>query len=281
MMHPAALALCATAILQVGYLCWKVSADRRQARSGDLRSLLREKLWWAGAAATVVGWVLFVTATWVGDISIVQPLMSTGDLLLVLAAVVWLRERLTPGEWCGIALVISGAAVLAREPGSTAVGIGWVALTLVLLAAAALGWVAPLLRTLRADGVAAVRVGLAFGCGALLTKALATATWAWDTNGILLRAGILLGVFLANAIGLVLLQVAFACGRASLVVPVQLALANLVVAAGASAIFGERMGVVRIVATAAILTGTALCIGRRGPHPVASTPVGTTGCRTG
>lgn len=265
--HPAILALLATAIIQVGYLCWKVSADRRQARACGLRSLLRERLWWTGAAATMAGWVLFVAATWAGDISIVQPMMSTGDLLLVLAAVVWLRERPSLGEWCGIALVLAGAGILAREPSLAVQTIAWNMLIGILALTVMAGCAASLLRSLHRDGIAAVRVGLAFGTGALLTKALVSISWSWDAKGILLGVAILLAVIAANAVGLILLQIAFAHGRASFVVPVQLAMANLVVAAGAGVIFGESMGMMRIMAIAAVLVGTALCIGYRKRSP--------------
>ncbi len=47
-----------------------------------------------GFFLTVVGWLFFVKATDLGEVSIVQPLMSVGDIFVVLLAITFLHERL-------------------------------------------------------------------------------------------------------------------------------------------------------------------------------------------
>jgi uncharacterized membrane protein len=90
--------LSSTLLIQLGYFLWKVSAEG-QPMIGDastrqvLAALVTDWRWMLGLLATSLGWVLFVQATALGDISLVQPLMSAGDLLLVILAVVFLKER--------------------------------------------------------------------------------------------------------------------------------------------------------------------------------------------
>ncbi len=85
--------LAATLLIQFGYFMWKLSADSAQPKIGGapawevVRSLVSDWRWVSGFVATSMGWVLFVQATALGDISLVQPLMSAGDLLLVVMAV--------------------------------------------------------------------------------------------------------------------------------------------------------------------------------------------------
>ena len=113
--------LAATLLIQLGYFMWKLSADHEQPKIGGapawevVRSLVSDWRWLSGFVATSLGWVLFVQATALGDISLVQPLMSAGDLLLVIMAVAFLKERLGAMEWSGVLLTVLGAVALAWE----------------------------------------------------------------------------------------------------------------------------------------------------------------------
>jgi uncharacterized membrane protein len=212
--------------------------------------------------------VLFVRATHLGEIGIVQPLMSAGDVVLVLLAVVFLGERLGRREWLGLAMTVVGAAGLglgARAvPGAEFSVVDLAALLAITAIAAAL-----LLRRARRAGpgcdsssaaevALAAAVGLAFGSGALLTE-------AWTASVVPQVAALLHPLFpallAANIAGLVLLQVAFQRGRASVVVPVQLAVGNAVAVGGGAWLFAEALDLSRLLAVAAILLGATLLQG--------------------
>lgn len=252
--------LAATLCLQLGYFLWKVSADHQPRIGHDpalkvMAALLGDPKWLAGLAFTVVGWLLFLRATGLGEISLVQPLMSTGDLVLVLLAVVFLGERLGRREWIGLAVTVLGAVGLAWQattvPGTAAAGWRLAVFAAVTLGAAALG-----ATRLRArDGgelPLALAVGLCFGTGAVLTEAWSSvAPDGW-------RAALhplLLGVVVANVAGLVLLQSAFQRGRAAIVVPVQLAVANVVAMVGGAWLFAEHLPASRVVSAGLVVLG--------------------------
>lgn len=229
--------LAATLCLQLGYFLWKVSASH-QPRIGHapalkvVGSMLSDPKWLAGLAFTVVGWLLFLRAAGLGEISLVQPLMSTGDVVLVLLAVVFLGERLGRREWIGLAVTVLGAVGLALQattvPGTVAAGWRLAIFAAVTLGAAALG--AARLRAPEGGELPlALAVGLCFGTGAVLTEAWSSATpEGWRAT----LHPLLLGVVVSNVVGLVLLQSAFQRGRAAIVVPVQLAAASVVAMAG-------------------------------------------------
>ena len=268
--------LAATLLIQLGYFLWKLSADGQPKIGGApvwvvVRALLTDWRWMLGFAATTAGWVLFVQATALGDISLVQPLMSAGDLLLVLLAVIFLKERLGRVEWAGVLLTVAGAVALAWEVGDSNVtafsGTRLLALMggLVLVAGA---FIFTNRRAQRPEILLALVVGMCFGAGAVLTKAMTVAysgpgqtvmTWA------ILIEPLLLAVIVANVLGLVLLQAAFQRGRASVIVPLQLAMANAITVLAGVVIFAEHITVSRAVGIALIIAGTALL--HLKPHP--------------
>jgi uncharacterized membrane protein len=261
--------LAATILIQLGLFLWKLSADG-QPRIGDAsalvvaRALFGDWRWVLGFAATSVGWVLFVQATALGDISLVQPLMSSGDLMLVIMAVVFLKERLSGMEWLGVLLTVLGALALALVAEDTQVTAYMGGRLIVLLGLVLLLAVALLLanrRAQRPEVLLAVVVGLCFGAGSVLTKALtAESTGPGQsvmTWGVVLNP-LLMAVVLANLAGLVLLQAAFQRGRAAVVVPLQLALANCVTVLGGVLVFAEHITLLRGLGIVLIVVGTTL-----------------------
>lgn len=261
--------LAATLLIQLGYFLWKISADG-QPKIGVapirrvVLALVSDWRWMLGFAATTVGWVLFVQATALGDISLVQPLMSAGDLLLVILAVAFLKERLAQVEWVGILLTVVGAAALAWEAENSLLAAFHGMRLLVLMAAIVLAGGALLLanrRPHRSEVVLALVVGLCFGAGSVLTKAMTikfsgpgqtVMTWA------ILIDPLLPPVILANVLGLILLQAAFQRGRASVIVPLQLAMANAITVLTGVVIFAEHITILRAAGIVLIVGGTAL-----------------------
>jgi uncharacterized membrane protein len=211
-----------------------------------------------------VGWVLFVQATALGDISLVQPLMSAGDLLLVVLAVVFLKERMVRVEWVGVLLTVLGAVALALEAeGSQVTVFAGMRLTVLLAVMVVMAGALMLVnqRSHQPEVLLALVVGLCFGAGSVLTKALTVAsagpgqsimTWAVLLNPLLVA------VVLANVAGLVLLQAAFQRGRAAVVVPLQLAMANAVTVLAGVVVFAEHITLLRGVGIVLIVAGTTL-----------------------
>jgi uncharacterized membrane protein len=270
----ALVTLMATFAIQLGYFLWKVAADSLprigEARSAVvLRGFVTSWRWMLGLCSTIVGWLLFIKATDLGEVSVVQPLMSVGDLILVLLAVVFLHERLSRSEWIGLALTVVGAVLLSFEAKEIQpAAINWPRLA-VFVALSAVAWgvcVALGRRARRPEIPLAIAVGIGFGTGAILTE-LMTAYLSLSGQD-LASAAFLLNPILpfmvaANVAGLGLLQMAFQRGRAAVIVPVQLAVANGVVVSAGALVFAEAISVLRlgsillIVAGAAVLHGSA------------------------
>ena len=261
--------LAATLLIQLGYFLWKLSADGQPKIGGApasrvIRALVTDWRWMLGFAATSVGWVLFVQATALGDISLVQPLMSAGDLLLVIMAVAVLKERLVGMEWAGVLLTVLGAVALAWEAENSHVqAFGGTRLLVLLgfsvLTGCILLWVNR--GSHRPEVLLALVVGLCFGAGSVLTKAM---TIEYSTPGqtviswAILIDPLLPAVVLANVLGLVLLQAAFQRGRASVIVPLQLAMANAVTVLAGIVVFAEHITILRAAGIMLIIGGTTL-----------------------
>ncbi len=261
--------LAATLLIQLGYFLWKLSAEGQPKIGGApiwevVEALATNWKWMLGFLSTSLGWVLFVQATALGDISLVQPLMSSGDLLLVVLAVVFLKERLARVEWIGVLLTVVGAVALAAKANkTTTVGFGEGRLLLLMLVLLVIGATLLMLnrRTRRPEILLAIVVGMCFGAGSVLTKALTSGysnaggiVSTWD----ILADPLLFWVIVANVAGLVLLQAAFQRGRAAVIVPLQLALANAVAVLAGIAIFAEHITHLRGAGILLILSGTAL-----------------------
>jgi uncharacterized membrane protein len=69
---------------------------------------------------------------------------------------------------------------------------------------------------------------------------------------------LLLAVVLANVAGLVLLQAAFQRGRASVIVPLQLAMANAITVLAGVLVFAEHITPLRAAGIVLIVVGTTL-----------------------
>ena len=261
--------LTATVLIQLGYFLWKLSADGQPKIGGApawqvLCALATDWRWMLGFVMTSLGWVLFVQATAMGDISLVQPLMSAGDLLLVILAVVFLKERLLLVEWGGVLMTVLGAVALAwNAEASYVTSFNSMHLQILLGCATIIGLTLLLTNrwALRPEVSLALVVGLCFGSGAVLTKAMTVAysgpgqtimTWA------VLIDPLLLAVVLANVFGLILLQAAFQRGRAAVIVPLQLAMANAITVLAGGIIFNEQITPLRTFGIVLILGGTAL-----------------------
>jgi uncharacterized membrane protein len=254
--------LLATLLIQIGYFFWKMSAPN-QPQFGEapfkkvILALLSDWKWVTGFISTTIGWVLFVKATSIGDISLVQPLMSAGDLLLILMVVVFLKERLGFYEWIGVLITVIGAAFLTYEANDNL--ISNFNMTNILILFGSIIFLGIFLFIKRKNKLVSLEVslafivGLCFGSGAILTKAM---TSNYLTPMSLLINPILPFVIIANVIGLILLQAAFQQGRASVIVPIQLAMANLITVLAGIIVFAENITFIRLIGISLIIGGT-------------------------
>jgi uncharacterized membrane protein len=261
--------LAATLLMQLGFFLWKLSAEGQPKIGGApalvvARALATDWKWMSGFLATSLGWVLFIKATSLGDISLVQPLMSSGDLMLILMAVVFLKERLVRIEWAGVFLTIVGAVALAWDAEVSLVAEFAGSRLLLLIGCLFAAGVALLLAnraSSKPEIFLALVSGMCFGAGAALTKALTidySGPGKTVMNWAILLDPLLLAVVAANVIGLVLLQAGFQRGRASVIVPVQLAMANAVTVVAGVMVFAESITATRGVGIGLILLGTAM-----------------------
>lgn len=262
------ITLVATLAIQLGYFCWKVAADSlprigEESVAKTITGFLCNGKWLLGFLCTTLGWVLFIKATELGEISVVQPLMSVGDLFLVLLAVVFLHERLRKEEWAGLALTVAGAVVLSFDAHiAPPLAIDWVRLALLLAAIVGGGFV--LYRwgrnSPRPEVPLAIVVGCGFGIGAVLTELMtAYLTLSGESLGVAtgLWNPVLPFMVAANVAGLILLQVAFQRGRAAVIIPVQLSVVNGIVVVVGVLVFSEVVTLYRLFAIALMVAGTA------------------------
>ncbi len=261
--------LTAALFMQIGYLCWKITADKMSGTEPQqgyklMVQYATNPLWLSGMISTSIGWLLFIKATNIGEISIVQPLMSAGDLFLVIVAIFYLHEHLTNREWGGVILTIAGAFILALEAREIPteqinyISLGIFIIIPIWLALYILKSTRPLLKS---EITLSLLVGLAFGEGALLTELLTSSAIGFtNMTGAQQIVSIinLVAVIGANAAGIALIQVAFRHGRAAIVIPAQLATANIVVSVGANLIFSETINLSRLTGIGCIIIGTGL-----------------------
>jgi drug/metabolite transporter (DMT)-like permease len=84
-----------------------------------IRHAFSNAIWFAGLAMIAVGFLLQAGALWFGQLSSVQPIVTTELLFLVLILGVWFRYHLGWREWGGSAAAAGGLAafLVAANPG--------------------------------------------------------------------------------------------------------------------------------------------------------------------
>jgi drug/metabolite transporter (DMT)-like permease len=161
-------------------------------RASLLKKLVRRPLWLAGAAAGVVAWPLQAVALALASVSIVQPALGLGLIVLLVLGTRLLHERVGAREIVGAALIagaigVIGWAASAHTPGFTAGG------KVAVIAALAVATAAPYaLRVLGGAGGLATSVSAGFGWAAvglataLIDAAIADRHWvvalAWGAG---------------------------------------------------------------------------------------------------
>jgi uncharacterized membrane protein len=283
----AVLAAVSSLLYNAGFLVEKRALDRlppvQAHRLGHLvRSLLSSRVWIVGFVVVVAGLLLQVLALSLAPLSVVQPVLVAGIIVLVVCSHVALGERLGRAERIAVGLVILGlgAVVVSLMRGGNGTGHAASQPVLLLVAvpvalvAAAVGVVtgrsqppgARRRRWRRVVGpqVAGVAAGLLYGVAALGLKSM-----SFNVRGHGLEYSIphmlptvgpwMLGI--ATLAGLVVFQAALQRHQASLVVPLSNVTSSAFAVIAGAAIFHETLpsgtwpGVVRYVGFGLLLMG--------------------------
>lgn len=160
-----------------------VILQAREARAIDtahalrlslLRRLARRRRWVLGTAIALLGWPLQLLALSLAPVTVVQPMLAVGLLLLLAAGSRVLEERIGPWQWSGAGSVVAGVVLLAAAaPEHTEAAPAFTAMTATAAALAVL-MAGPFLLGRARSGAwtLIVAAGAAFALSALTSKLL-------------------------------------------------------------------------------------------------------------
>ena len=289
------LALVATTAYNVGLILEKRALGQMPAL--DIRRVLRvigslmtSRAWLAGFALMLTGLACQTIALTFEPVSVVQPVLASGVVLVLVLSRLVLRERLHGGEtWCVAAIAVSVVLLAMSATGakdSHHASPGWVAAVMVPSAVVGLVFAAGALRARRRGTAVAgvwlgVGTGLLYGVAALAIKAL---------SGILVRhetvASIVIAVLTSPylyvlggslAVAMLLFQAALQAGRASIVVPVSNVTGSVYFIIAGTWLFHEHLPAspVRLglrLAGIALAVLVLVVLGRQAPERVPAPP---------
>ena len=117
MLIPIIIALSGTFCLNIGFLLQKSEATdlpsiRGQEILQTLSLVLKCRKWVLGTILTSTGWILFLIAISLAPLSVIAPLNNAGVLVLLIFAILYLKERLNLYEWIGLAAIIIGVILI-------------------------------------------------------------------------------------------------------------------------------------------------------------------------
>jgi len=279
------IAIVASVLMALGLLMMKSrSADLPLAAGanviGAIVAWIRDPMWIGGLGVQTVGWVCYVIAVSRAPVSMLAVMMQGGIGLFVVASVVILGERASPREWAGIGAIVFGMLMLTLSlQGGEPEGAFEPATLLIFTVLLTIAGLAPMaVARMNASGAAAaIMSGVAFGLGALFTKAMTLEFTAGTAASIALRIAsnpYVYGMIVANIAGIVMLQNSFHSARAIIAMPLSGALSNIVPIAGGMIVFGERLpagstaAAMRVGAFVLTVAAGALLAGSRERSPV-------------
>jgi drug/metabolite transporter (DMT)-like permease len=258
-----ALALVATSAYQAGLIVEKRALVRLPAVDarnpvGLLRTVITEPAWLAGFALIATGLGLQVLALAKAPVTVVQPVLASGVVILLIASRLVLAERLGRSELICVAVMAVSVVLIALSATGAAGQVGrhasGIALALVAvptcLLAAALGLAAvrhgPGRHRAPALGVAfGLAAGLFYGVSTLAIKAL-SGTLLVHHLGLGLVVAIVVSpypymVFACSGAGLLLFQTALQRCRVSIIGPVSTIVSSVYFIVAGTWLFGERL----------------------------------------
>jgi drug/metabolite transporter (DMT)-like permease len=248
-----------------------------------LPRLLVRPLWGIGVLANVAGYSLRFLALGHGSLLVVQPLMGSSLLMALPASAHLQGQRLRRAEWWAAGAIVVGLALLlgpsGDEKGATSAPAGRWVVAVVAVTVVAAGLVAAARRPdmrYRAPLLAAAG-GLLLGLTAALTKAMAAAAshdlahlpFTWSPYA----------VAAVGALGVFVVQSAFATAPLSASLPTLMVVESLASVALGWTVFGERLAggplghTVEAVGLVVAVAGVAVASASPrldAPHPAAA-----------
>jgi drug/metabolite transporter (DMT)-like permease len=217
--------------------------------SAMFTTLLRRRLWWAGTAAALAGYVCQALALAEGSLLLVQPLLVSSLLFALPMSAHLAHRRVTPGEWAWAVVLTVALTVFVlmakTRPGNyrasapawtaaCAVGCAVVVVVCVAVAARATGRPRAVLL--------AIAVGVLFGVVAVLTKIVMHLLVEDGIPGVLTEPALYLLTVLG--VGAMLLQQsAFHAGALQTSVPTMLVLEPVVAVVLGAVVLHEHLSV--------------------------------------
>ncbi|OBK28573.1 hypothetical protein A5634_20280 [Mycobacterium asiaticum] len=242
-----------------------------------IAAVLRDRLWWAGTAAAVAGYVFQAVALAHGSLLLVQPLLVS-SLLFVLPLSAWrCGSRVSGSEWAWALLLTSALAlfVLMGRPREGSYRPGTTAWTLAVTGAMAVVLICVVIARRTADRTRAMSLGVAvavlLGMVAVLTKTCTHLFGVGGWHGLLSVPALYLLIVLAIGVT-VLQQWAFQAGALQASVPVMLVGEPVVAVLLGVLVLGEQLtvrgvGVVVLPMAVVAMLAATIALGRgEGAH---------------
>jgi multidrug transporter EmrE-like cation transporter len=285
-------AIVASLLMSLGLLMMKSrSADLPMAAGantiGAIVAWIRDPMWIGGLGVQTAGWAFYLVAVSRAPVSMVAVMGQGGIALFVIASVAILGERASLREWVGIGAIVLAMLMLTLSlRGGENEGTFEPATLLTFSALLSFAGLVPMsVARMNASGAAAaILSGVAFGLGALFTKAMTFEFAGADTALIVLQIvsnPYVYCMIAANIAGIVLLQNAFHSARAIIAMPLSGALSNIVPILGGMIVFGERLpagsmpAVMRVGAFVLTIVAGALLAGSREQLPGEPVAIGS------
>jgi hypothetical protein len=271
------LTLASACALNWGYLSEHQAASRLPQLSPrrpvhSFQQLLGSRRWMVGFGSEMLGFGLYVAALALAPLALVQAVAAGGIGILALLVARVTRTRLEGRERAGVAIAVGGLVLLGislaggSEHGTSGswllIGL-WLAASLTA-ATVAISLGASLLRGGAAFGVTA---GILFAAGDIATKA------AVSGGDYLIVAPAIVAFYAA---GTIVLQMGFQRGRALTSAGIAVLGTNAIPIAAAMTLFAEplpagAMGILRLIAFAAVVAGAVALAPSRNRPPAATT----------
>ena len=238
-------------------------------RPSLLAGLAVQRRWLAGTLLVALGWVLQAAALLVTPLTVVQPILAVGLVLLLVVGARVLHERVGVREIAAVGAICAGLVTLSvAAPAHTLTRASATELTFALAAVGGAALAPYLLSGLgRRPGLSIVLgAGLAYAWCGISTKLVADAAGRGEWGVAVLWV---LATALAAGVGLLSEMTALQTIPATRVVPVVLVVDIVVAVAFAGALVGERWDATPL-GGAVLLGGVALLTG--GAAVLASSP---------
>jgi len=216
--------------------------EEHSLRPSLIGKLVRNRRWLGATALGLAGWPLEIVALLLAPLTVVQPCLASGLILLLWLGATRLGERPGTREWTAVAAImlgVAGVALAAPDRTTDHAGTGAIALALLLVA---IPIAAPYLlrgRVALAGTLAVISAGCGYAWTAIASKLL---TDELAAGALLVAVAWLATAALSEALALLSEMSALQRRPATHVAPVMFAVQVLVPVLLAPLIFGESWG---------------------------------------